>query len=430
MGEKTEIHDLQHLDHPELLFDKDGFMEGLVPEFRDVALRLQQTAKGRVALNEDDFRELMVRNSFRIDETEASLSAPGVKPSDFSIDELETMYKLYTPLIDMRTRVHILDFLGEGILLRAEELKADPDPKKPARGLLKQRLAACIYEEIGSIDASRSESAYLVAEELNREIAESDPSLLDTSTSPRKLHAKFSIADIQARKLHAKGRQYSTDPFRQELAAIQIQRKELILEMALRARRSIANEAISGAIGELQLIISGTDFCMTNGSLDERSYLFTQTPLRRDSNDLTPLGLPPSTYWYWSHDVELTNSEIGRVLPIEAKKVKGGNYSVSPSSYLPLIDVFAYRLGDTTDDFFRLTVAIAKADLEGRDPREFAQSEQDAEKIERFNTRMNRELKRIFSKAATHEEFATNYFDARKPLPGDKPINTVNNTSD
>jgi len=120
----------------------------------------------------------------------------------------------------------------------------------------------------------------------------------------------------------------------------------------------------------------------------------------------------------WGFDLYFENYDLDKVHPVEVKKnTPGATFNGSPSKYLPLIDVSALTLGKGLGKFFELGALYFEASARGEDVASMVKTQEDLESIQIFNGRLETELGRIFSKLNTRQEFATNYFDARRMKP-------------
>jgi len=403
-------------------FDYEKFSNRLIPEWREKADRLLATNMGGEVLTNPDFRHFVTWNSWEINQVSQLIENGLVDPMQLSDTETSILYYMHTSLIDMSGRVPTLEIIAQA----AANNLGNFETTNPPKALIKKRKLASIYEELSLITSDEEAVEYaMLALEFNLEagelnLEEDQTPLLDIATSPRKVHARFSMFDIGMRSLtfgphiEAEHQSLSEESRAEKALALQLEYYKQLSETISDAEEleDQGTEGVSGSFGALLVLGRLRDRLISRGKLSEIEA--SNSFIRQDHTYHGNSSNPPD--WKYAFDLKLKNHGTGSELAIEVKKLKvGSSVNGSPNKYLPIIEVVQFRLGTTKQEYFE----IAKDYCDGRvaelsgDEVTFAQ----AEAIRMFEEKIDPELDRVFARLDNPNEVATNYSKERRLKP-------------
>ncbi len=402
----------------EIDFDYEKFRERLIPEWQNVTDRLKNTNRGRQDLLDPSFRRFAVWNSWEIEQMSQLIIEGKVDPRELSSEEAHYLYYMHSSILDMSDRAPSLELLADAELMNIKTLES----QNPEEALIKKRKLASILEELSTITTGDTAVDYANgALKLNNEVSSS--SLLETVTSPRKIHAAFSECDIRMRSVlfgpHIESRHtiLSREQAEGHVALLQFNNYRLLENMIAEASDTmrIGREPEDGAFGA-QLVLArlieriGENDQMyeleaANSFIRQDDGYIGKSFIDTDSESTEPNLTAMSKIAF---DLNLINHQTNRNIPIEVKKLTAGSHANGkPGRYLPITEVIQFRLGSNRAEYHTIARNYCKAkiaQMANQKPKPV-----EVEAVDMFEGMVDPEIDRAFSRLANSEETATDY---------------------
>lgn len=387
----------------------DGDPYPLAPEIEQMTDEIGLTAVGRGIIKSEEFSSYLWMNS-----DELSILKDSIEDDTFTEDNVtpalaRSLFHNLPPLVSLEDCPEILELIAAGSIKEIGELVDDGDE---VTRILKTRRLASILEELSVIKEGSAAGAYEIhALSLNSEVQACE--LPELKASPRKVHAVFSNIDIRFRRLQRNWREgrFEEAPSTQT-RELQLEYYRELIDLIDQISTMNSGEAgsISGAVGELLVLGRVRDRLIKRGHFS--AVEASQSFLRQDLTDNGSKRYVPNKYLKIrrAFDLSVMNHDTGSFARIEVKKRSEAPNERKRSrqqtleqekrkikqQYLPNIDVVAFRLGRSTDDYCDLALEYCYGRLGVLSGKGLSSSQEEA--FNNFAYQVDPQITSIFSK--------------------------------